>query len=135
MILAFGRIQRFGADFEPQCSVTVYREMCIILKSNLYIPEVTQHYTEICKFPVSSPLCGSKRSHAHLPGESLSTCPRPRRFVFIFLPSLSINLPISQSFSLYMSNSLIFYIYARLLVIFGFITFVVFRIAHLQWNN
>ncbi|OJJ03777.1 hypothetical protein ASPVEDRAFT_755899 [Aspergillus versicolor CBS 583.65] len=93
MVLAFGRIQRFGTDFESQCSVTVYREMCIILKSNLYIPEVTQHYTEICKFPVSSLLCGSKRSHARLPGESLPTCPRPRRFVFIFLPSLSINLP------------------------------------------
>lgn len=42
---------------------------------------------------------------------------------------------ISQSFSLYMSNSLIFYIYPRRLVIFGFITFLVFRIAHSQWNN
>lgn len=56
--------------FESQCSVILYREMCIIQKSNLYIPEVTRHYTEICKFPVSTARADPNAVTAHLPGES-----------------------------------------------------------------
>lgn len=92
MVLAFERIQRFG-----DIRVSVFRHT---ISRDVYNSEIESVYSrghstlhrnmQVSSF--NSP-CGSKRSHCTSARRILSTRTWPRLFVFIFLPSLSINLP------------------------------------------